>query len=206
MRSIAALCGLTVTALVHASVAHAAQNNEWRFAVTLDDKPIGYHHFALNQRAHARELTSEARFSVKFLFINAYRYAHEAKEVWQGDCLLQLEARTDDNGEQIAVHGSRDGDAFIVTAAEQSNDLNDCVQTFAYWNPSILSATHLLNPQTGEYVPVTISRLSRETLNVRGQSIACRSIFGTRRTANGLGSNRSPMAADVCAIEFSRPP
>jgi hypothetical protein len=171
MKSMVTLIALMIAAVAHINLAHATQVNEWRFAVSLDDKPIGYHRFALNEREQSRELISEARFDVKFLFINAYRYAHEAREVWQGDCLLQLDARTDDNGERIAVRGARDADGFIVSAPRQSDEMSDCVQTFAYWNPTILSATQLLNPQTGEYVPVAISRLGRETLTVRGQPI-----------------------------------
>ena len=46
----------------------------------------------------SRELTSEAHFRVRFLFIDAYRYEHRARERWQGDCLESLEARTDTNG------------------------------------------------------------------------------------------------------------
>ena len=171
MKSTLRRLALTAVAVAHASIANANPVNEWRFAVSLDDKPIGYHRFALNERKQSRELISEARFNVKFLFIDAYRYAHEAREVWQGDCLLQLEARTDDNGERIAVRGARDGDGFIVTASQRSSELSNCVQTFAYWNPNILSATHLLNPQTGEYVSVTVSPLGRETLLVRGRPI-----------------------------------
>lgn len=171
MKSALQLCVLTAMVLAHVNLASASQVNEWRFAVSLDDKPIGYHRFALNEREQSRELISEARFDVKVLFINAYSYAHQARELWQGDCLLELEARTDDNGERIAVRGARDDDGFIVTTPQRSNELRDCVQTFAYWNPSILTATRLLNPQTGEYVPVTVSRLGRETLIARGQPI-----------------------------------
>ena len=42
--------------------------------------------------------------------------------------------------------------------------IEPCVQTFAYWNPRILDATRLLNPQTGEYLPVQVLALGRESL------------------------------------------
>ena len=41
---------------------------------------------------------------------------------------------------------------------------DECVQTFAYWNPSILDAQRLLNPQTGEYVDVKVLLMGRETI------------------------------------------
>jgi hypothetical protein len=141
---------------------------EWRFNALLDDKPIGYHRFALSERGAERELLSEARFNVKFLFINAYSYAHDAAERWQGECLSQLDARTDDNGEKIRVSGTRGDAAFVVATEKSTTTLVPCVQTFAYWNPQILNATRLLNPQTGNYVPVRVMRIGIDTINVRG--------------------------------------
>ena len=49
------------------------------------------------------ELRSEARFDVRFLFVSAYRYEHEAVERWQGGCLRELQSRTVTNGERVAV-------------------------------------------------------------------------------------------------------
>lgn len=138
--------------------------HEWRFAVSLDGKPIGEHRFVLRERAERRELTSEADFRVRFLFIDAYRYEHRAREEWRGDCLERLEARTDDNGDETVVSGEPAGGGFRVTTGGVVAGIERCVQTFAYWNPSILDATHLLNPQTGEYVPVRVLALGRAAI------------------------------------------
>src|SRR6187200_1499365 len=70
---------------------------EWRFNVSLDGKPIGEHRFVMHQFDDMVEVTSEANFRVRFLFIDAYRYEHRAYEMWRGDCLERLDARTDDN-------------------------------------------------------------------------------------------------------------
>ena len=141
--------------------------HEWRFAVSLDGKPIGEHRFVLQQRAELRELTSEAKFRVRFLFINAYHYEHSARELWRGDCLERLVARTDDNGNETVVSGEQEGGGFRVTTDGNAAGVESCVQTFAYWNPRILDATHLLNPQTGEYLPVQVLDLGRATVGSR---------------------------------------
>jgi len=145
---------------------------EWRFSVSLDGKPIGYHRFALRERGAERELRSEARFNVKFLFVNAYSYAHDAEERWQGACLRRLEARTDDNGIKNRVQGIRGDSGFKVATDTLTASLAPCVQTFAYWNPQILNATRLLNPQTGSYVPVRVTRIGVDTIEVRGHLVA----------------------------------
>jgi hypothetical protein len=43
--------------------------------------------------------------------------------------------------------------------------------SFAYWNPGFLEQSRLLNPQTGEYVDVSVEQLEQEVLDVRGELI-----------------------------------
>lgn len=148
----------------------SASADEWRFKVLLDGKAIGYHVFSINDRESHKELVSEARFNVKLLFITAYRYAHDSREQWRDGCLERIAAQTDDNGERISVNGSQSDRGFLITTGKQSKELEPCVLTFAYWNPRMLEETHLLNPQTGEYVPVRIRHVGSESISVRGVS------------------------------------
>ncbi len=145
---------------------------KWDFKVFLDDAPIGYHHYTLNDNGDERELKIEARFNVKVLFISAYRYAHDASERWRGNCLSQLTARTDDNGEKSEVSTAMRGNSFTVTtaiAAARGRELADgCLMSFAYWNPDMLRQTRLLNAQTGRIETVTTTALGEEIITVRG--------------------------------------
>jgi hypothetical protein len=138
-----------LAALATQAVAVGADTREWRFDVSLDGRPIGEHRYVLREHADSRELTSEASFRVRVLFFEAYRYDHRAQESWRGDCVEKLESRTDTNGEQTRV---------------DAGPFDGCVQTFAYWNPSILEARRLLNPQTGEHVAVQVRDLGSELL------------------------------------------
>ncbi len=135
-----------------------AAAREWHFKAMLDGREIGYHRFALAERDGHRELVSEARFNVRILGLNAYRYAHDALERWRGDCLTGIEARTDDDGRRLSVK----------QAPEK------CVMSFAYWNPAMLRQTQLLNAQTGELMDVKISAAGEEALDIRGAPVAAR--------------------------------
>ena len=145
---------------------------EWRFKVYLNDREIGYHSFRLADQGDEQHLTSEARFKVKILFFNAYRYEHVNSERWEGNCLERIEAATDVNGDAYSVLGSQVGDRFEVSTAQGNDTLKGCVKTFAYWNPEFLESSRLLNSQTGEYIDVDVAIVSEaETLNVKGQSV-----------------------------------
>lgn len=144
---------------------------EWNFRVYLDDAPIGFHRFSLSGDDRQRQLVTEAEFQVKFLFITAYRYQHQNKEIWQGECLQRLESRTDANGKLLSVVGERGPESFHVIASGTQASVPDCVKSFAYWDPRFLEESRLLNSQTGELVPVEIESLPGLSYKVRGQDV-----------------------------------
>ena len=138
------------------------------FRVLPDDMPIGEHRFEVRSDDAVREVISEAEFEVRFLFINAYRYRHTAIERWHGDCLVSLDARTNENGDIKTVDASRSGDGLAVNASGNESWHAGCVRSFAYWNAGILDATHLLNAQTGQYLPVSVDLLGEDRIAVNG--------------------------------------
>jgi len=144
-----------------------AEAKEWSFDVWLDKQKIGTHTFSLDQN----RLQSRARFKVKVLFINAYRYQHQADETWQGQCLSQLTAHTEENKEITDVRGQQQDDQFVIEQKTGRQSLPACVMTFAYWNPEILKQSRLLNPQNAEYLDVTVTDEGRQTIQVKGQYI-----------------------------------
>lgn len=140
----------------------------WDFAVKLDGDKIGYHRFELIEEGQQRRLRSEARFDVRFLFINAFKYRHSSTEIWSDGCLREIETRTQTNGKKLAVSGATIDDNLVIEAGTDTNQLRDCVMTFAYWNPEFLRQPRLLNTQSGEYLDVEVEELGREPITVRG--------------------------------------
>ena len=166
-------CPLLFAAALLPGLAAASAEREWRFRVLLDARQVGVHTFRVTERGGSeRRVASDARFTVKFLFVDAYTYVHQARERWQGDCLEELDARTDDNGKRVAVHGSVDAAGFEVEGS--GAPLPACVMSFAYWNPAILKQARLLNVQSGELTEVRIERLGEEALRVRGAALNAR--------------------------------
>lgn len=168
------LFGLLLASLTlgNAWSASPAKQRDWNFTVYLDDDPVGRHQFVLTESEAMRELRSEARFVIKILSIPAYSYEHQANEVWRGECLAEIKARTDDNGDKTVLSGSRHEGQFDLKKADTALRLPDCIMTFAYWNPLMLKQSRLLNPQTGDYLPVTFEAKGRDEVQVRGQRVS----------------------------------
>ena len=163
---------LTIILLLVAGSASATDDTrEWNFDVFLDDKPIGYHNFEVADRGSRTVSQTEAEFDVKFLFVTAFEYQHQNTEIWSGGCLDAINATTNNNGERLTVNGEEAEQRFEVTGKQGDMALDGCVQSFAYWNPSILDAERLLNSQTGEYEPVDIAREGEDVIEVGSQEV-----------------------------------
>ncbi|HEX4050821.1 MAG TPA: DUF6134 family protein [Steroidobacteraceae bacterium] len=164
------LVGMMVTAAAssRATLSGASRHNvrEWHFRVLLDGKPIGEHDFVVTQQPADIEVETRAHFRVKALFVTAYRYDHQDQEIWRADCLVQMNADTDDNGRKLSVQGRLSGDSFEVHTLQGAKTLPACVRSFAYWDSSFLKSHSLLNAQTGQYEKVVVFDDGFETTHV----------------------------------------
>lgn len=152
-------------------IAGAAEGH-WMFKVYLDKKEIGYHEFKIEGSEQERQVQIDAQFDVKILFINAYSYTHQNQETWYDGCLQSIDAQTDDNGDETLVSGLRSESGFALQTTGGTQTLEaGCLQTFAYWDPSILQSERLLNSQTGELVDVEIRPRGLHALQIGSSSV-----------------------------------
>ena len=148
-----------------------SETMEWPFSVFLDDTLVGSHRFTVKGALEHRQLESIARFDVRFLGIDFYRYEHVSQETWKQDCLEDIQAQTNDNGTTLRVDGKSQVGGFALSVSGKDEMLPACIMTFAYWNPEMLKQSRLLNPQTGELTPVTIRKVGHESLMMSDKEI-----------------------------------
>ncbi|MEP7151004.1 MAG: DUF6134 family protein [Nitrospira sp.] len=148
--------------------AWSATSQTYDFKVFLGKDEIGRQRFDVSSEGERTQVQVDAQFKVTFLYITVYTYRHTNVETWEGACLREIRAETDDNGDSFFVNGiSRNGRLQVATqAGDWSGD--GCIKTFAYWNAEWITGERLLNSQTGELQPVSIRVVGEETIPVLG--------------------------------------
>jgi len=169
--AIVAALAATAAAASSPGLSGLETGREWNFRVLLDGKEVGWHRYVVRADGDATEVESRAQFDVRFLFLDAYRYRHEARERWRGACLDELQSRTETNGTVEAVAAVASDEALVVAGPAGDARLPGCVMSFAYWDPRVLGATRLLNSQTGELLPVRVDARGTERVTVAGRSV-----------------------------------
>ncbi len=147
---------LMVTLMLLPDNAGSSHGRDWSFRVLLDGREVGSHRFELSHDGEVTRLETEADIRVKFLFATVYRYKHRNVEIWDGNCLKQIDSNTRANRKEFFVEGERRDGAFLVQARDGSRELPECIMSFAYWNPTFLRESKLLNSQDGKYLPVQV--------------------------------------------------
>ncbi len=181
-RQIAATLLLIVTGSTAAPAA-----NDFPYGATLaftiyrNGVEIGHHTLSFQHEGPNRTVTVAIDLAVKALGVTAYRYVHSSREVWNGNALQALEARTDDNGRQFTVRArrgtgglmvEREAPPQIVPAAtgDQGLQLPEVVHEIlpgsmlptTNWNIAQVGQSVLLNTQYGTPSHATITPMGRE--------------------------------------------
>ncbi len=130
--------------------------------------------------------------------LTVFRYAHHSRETWDGERLISLESRTDDDGKSFRVLASAGAGGMVVraTVPEVENaSLNDRMMGFAPTNSErlveqvlpadllptswsharILKQSRLLNSQTGNLQQISVQQLGTDVVQTgQGQIPASR--------------------------------
>ena len=146
-------------------------SESWNFRVMLDDTPIGYHKVNINRTDNIKTVHTRADFDVRILFIPVYSYEHETRERWEDNCLVDISSTTDDNGDNYFISSMQQDERLAVETRNGTTSLGGCVRTFAYWDVDLLNSQRLLNTQTGEYEPVSVTDMGTGLLKIDDEQI-----------------------------------
>ena len=170
-----ALVGIGTSAvaslLPFAPRARSATSQDLHFAVYRDGTEIGAHQVRFAQLGERLQVDIEIEFDVTFAFIPLYRYRHRNREVWQGDRLVELEARTDDDGTEHWVRAESQGDGMIVVSSAGRLDLPNDTASTSYWNEATLLNGTWLETQSGRLVRSRVDMHPSEQIRTGGQVV-----------------------------------
>jgi len=148
--------------------ASGATTQSYEFKVFLGEQEIGHQRFDVSSEGEQTQVWIDAQFDVKFFYITFYTYRHTNSEKWESACLHGIRSHTDDNGDAYFVDGTFENGKLRVQTQTGNWSGDNCIKTFAYWNPEWITGERLLNSQTGELLPVSIRSMGEETISVRG--------------------------------------
>lgn len=163
-----------VAVVCSASAAPAIPNTPLVFAVIRDGSEIGTHELDFRNTDNGMQVDITTKVAVKVAFITAYRFEHEGHEIWQGDRLIHLWSRTNDDGTKHVLEAVAHGSQLQVIGDGKEAAANPDIIPASLWNVGILRGGAILNTLDGSRMKVSVADLGPETINARGASVAAR--------------------------------
>ena len=148
-----------------------AYGSSLSFTAYRNGEAIGRHELSFTRDGSRLIVATRISLSVKFLGFTAYRYAHVAQEVWEGEKLLSLATRTDDNGKSYDVKAERTSSALKVRVNDRAEALPAGLLPASHWNLKQTAQAALLNTQTGREAQVRVALVGREQVRTLSGTI-----------------------------------
>jgi hypothetical protein len=157
--------------LVTAAIAPAAGADSFPYGQTLsfvvmrEGQPIGSHKLIFERDGAQLKVSTSIDLAVKIAGITAFRYTHRGQEAWDGNTLVSLTSRTDDDGKAYSVQANRTAEGIAVQASgAKSIIMPATIIPSSHWNIRQVSQTVLLNTQKGNEARVAVTPLGREAV------------------------------------------
>lgn len=152
----------------------AAADGRLLFDVFRGDSRIGRHELRVRRVGDRIETDVAIDLEVKLAFVTLYRYRHRNREVYEGDRLVQMSSRTNNNGEDLAVDIRREGETLLIDGAEGRVTAPGQLFPTTYWQPRSVEAGAWIDSQSGRIVESRVEAVGEEVIAYEGRDIVCR--------------------------------
>jgi hypothetical protein len=147
---------------------------ELRFGVFREGSRIGDHVVRFARDGGLLAVDVSIDLEVRLGFIPLFRYAHRNREVWEGDRLVALDARTDDNGTAYRVSVRRDGGALRVDGSEGPATVPADAMPTSYWRRDTVARSVFVNTQYGNVEDLAVRPAGAESIEAGGRTVDAR--------------------------------
>ncbi len=150
---------------IFAPATHAA-SRDLRFRALHRGSPVGEHSIAFRPDGERTVVTTHIDITVKVLFFTAFRFKHDAEEVWQSGRLDSVKSTTNDNGTLLQVSGYSAGDGFRILGEDGPFLAGaDLLTSNTLWDSRIVRESSLIDVQHGGEVGLVAKLLGHEQVD-----------------------------------------
>lgn len=142
------------------------------FDVLRNGQPFGRHVIEVTRAGDVFTVRTEVRLRAGAGPLTLYRYEQACSESWRGGALAGLQCSTLKDGRRTQVNAARQEGALSVAGAQGAAEFPPDSWPTTWWTRPPTDVDFMLNTETGTRMPVQVTRLGRETIEVGGAQVA----------------------------------
>lgn len=174
---LAAVCAaaLFLISPVHAGVAAGLlriTRPHLEYAVLRDNEAVGMHVIDFSRSGDTTNVKISTNVVVKVAFIPVYRFEHAGFETWQGNRLISIKTRTNDDGTPHQLAATAYGGHLRVSGDGSAGDVGGAIIPASLWNAAIVSQSSILNTLDGREMPISVVDRGEEVVRAANADVA----------------------------------
>jgi hypothetical protein len=147
--------------------ARASAPGNFRFRALHRGSQVGEHIVAFRPDGQRLTVSTHIDIRIKALFFTAFRFKHDAEEVWQSGRLTSVKSATDDNGTLLQVSGHAAEDGFRMFGMDGPFLASAHLLTSnTLWDSRLVREDRLIDVQHGVEVGLVAKRLGDEPVDM----------------------------------------
>jgi Family of unknown function (DUF6134) len=166
------LCAAAVALLAMPLVALAEDAGEYTFTILKDGDPVGVHRFAFDRDGNRVEIQEATEIDVRVAMIPVYWFEHEGHQVWKDGRAIQIDATTNDNGEELEISVRPNGaGGYSRTVNGRIDEFDDQTAILAFWNRDTLEHNAFISAVEDKTLEASFQFVGREKIVVAGKEL-----------------------------------
>ena len=146
------------------------KDNKVTFDMIRKNKVIGNVETIFTKTDEFLTIKTDVNVSIKFLFIQAYKFSQTAIETWVGDEFIEFDGHTDFEDErEYFIKGKDTKNNFIATGMDGKLILDKNILPLNYWNKEILNKKKVFDTQKGIVREISVKKESDEIIKISGK-------------------------------------
>lgn len=156
----------------------AAYGDRIEFEVLRNGDPIGVHTVDFLPMDDGLQVDVEMKLNVTFLGLTVYNFGYRSGSFWKDGRMVELNAFTDDDGDQTRVSATGQGDGLTINGPMGAATGPANLLPTDHWNPAVQGNDMVLNTITGQVADVTITPAGAERIETgTGSRMATRHVY-----------------------------
>ncbi|MEP7209394.1 MAG: DUF6134 family protein [Alphaproteobacteria bacterium] len=135
------------------------------FEVLRNGLPFGKQSVVVSEANGELVAESQADLKADFGPITVFHYQQTCRETWGNSGLADLSCSTNKNGQKTKVEGTREAGSLQVSAGKKQIDFPLGSLPSAWWTKPPVANYDMINTETGQRMPVRVTRIGRETID-----------------------------------------
>jgi hypothetical protein len=139
---------------------------------------IGLYTNIVTQSGADIDVRTQLHVAVKMLGIRLFHQDASRLEHWENGRLISFHGNTDDNGKEIDIAGSAQGDSFVIKSPLGVFTAPGSVHPSNPWAPQCLvNAGAMMSTKTGRVMKVTVTDTGENSVTLDGQTMKLHQFF-----------------------------